>query len=154
MWKRTGDTVTLLASLDMNGVTETGLFLRGSGHILRPNAAMMFQLEVHRPGDKRSGGQMARVCWNPTSSHTNPNKGPRDLRMIEIDGSHYHDFHLNIKASGLEMATENLNIARPITPELLTYQDFVAFCGQAFSIDNLDQISAPKWENDLFGGMT
>lgn len=148
-WARNGRELVLLAPLEIAGVTQEGLYLRSSGRVLRPDAAIVMQLEVKRPG-KRSGGQLERVCW-ATAPHQNPMKGPVELQGLEISHSHYHDFYLNVDESGNEMRKGNLRIARPIEPEPRSFSELLDFCAERFNIRNLSILPIPPWESDLFG---
>ena len=150
-WARNGDDLTFLSPLDLDGVTEQGLFLRGSAKLYRPDSFVVLQLEARRPG-KRSGGQLERLCWRG-NGHTNPNKGPLEYRMLEIEGSHYHDFNLNINQSGDEMRAGNLRVAVPMLPEPDDFQELIDFCAGRLNIENLTLIDVPPWENSLLGGM-
>ena len=149
-WAKNGSDLNFVASLDLQAITEEGLFLRGGAKRYRPDRELMMQLEVHRPG-RRGGGQLERVCWAPLSPHTNPNRGPVDLRYLELSGSHFHDFTLNVAPSMDDMKRGNLKIARPIAPEPVSFTQVIDFCASRFSINNMEYVAHPPWEVDLFG---
>jgi hypothetical protein len=95
---------------------------------------------------------LARAEWRPTSVHTNKAVGPPELQMLRISETHIHEFDLNWLPDKDRMREGNLPVARPIRPDLQSFEDFLVFVGKAFRISEIQKVERPSWqEPGLFG---
>ena len=109
----------------------------------------IFQLEYAPAGSKAIG--LSRCCWRPKNTHTNKSWGPPGYEFARfVKASHQHLFEDNWLPQGQRMRNGNLPGARPISPDLSTLSDFIAFCGECFKINNIDLIDIPVRTADLF----
>lgn len=141
---------TLAVPLDIDGVTVEGLELRGGCIQDSPDRAVGLHLQYHPA--KRPCTPLARAEWRPLGAHTNPNYGPRSLRLLRIEGSHLHSFDLNWLEGDGRMRAGNLPLAQPLDPDAANLDAFLAFVGKEFRIMGLDQMEPPAWRlGNLFG---
>lgn len=109
----------------------------------------IFQLEYAPAGRKGIG--LSRCCWRPKNTHTNRSWGPPGYEFARFVGaSHQHLFEDNWLPHEQRMRNGNLPGARPISPDLSTLSDFIAFCGECFKINNIGLIDIPVRTADLF----
>jgi len=140
----------LTASLEVDGATIPGLELRGGARQSLPDRAVRMQIQLQPP--RGPCIPLARAEWRPTSVHTNKAVGPLELQMLRISETHIHDFDLNWLPEHGRMREGSLPVARPIRPDLQSFEDFLVFVGQAFRISNMQKIERPSWqEPGLFG---
>jgi len=134
--------------LSVSGITVGGLELRGTGSFTALDRNIMFQLEHSPAGRKRI--PLWRCEWRPFSPHTNKAIGPQELHFLQLPGSHEHPFYLNWLEHEQRMRTGNLPIAKEITPDPASFEEFLDFCGKQFNISNMNIVPAPEWRGDLF----
>lgn len=147
-WTRSGEQhLEWISPLDVNGATAEGSQLRIKVWRDRPDQAVCVLLLHAKPKEKYR--PIWRIEWRPISPHTNPNKGPQHLRMIQIQGSHHHPFELNLNKTTGTVRAGNLPIAAPIEPDPPDFSSLLAFAGVELRIMNMGAVSAPPWEGFL-----
>jgi len=144
-------TIKLSAPLEVEESTLQGLFLKARARINAPDQDISFTLTYLTPGTTRDGVTLDRMDWRPKTPHENLDEhSPPNLYLIEIDGTHRHSFALNWRHQA-GRPLKWMPVAEPISPD---YQDFVELrtaVGNLFRISNIDLISEPNWDRDLFG---
>ena len=133
--------------LEIDEATLEGLVLRGRAVKDRPDEEVMFQLEFPQPSRRDRG--IDRIDWRPLHTHNNLGRGPDELRFMPQVNSHHHAFDLNWLAAEARMLTSNLPLARPIEPDLKSFDDLLAFIKKSFRINDIGQIPPPPWEGLL-----
>jgi hypothetical protein len=131
----------LTLSLEIEGATVEGLFLRATAVRSLPDREVMFQLEYHPARE-----QLCRIDWRPLRPHRNGDVGPKAHRLREITGSHHHSFKLNWIPTKEQMRPNNLPIAEPILPDPSNFQQLLMVVSQEFRIDNLSGVPLPAWD--------
>lgn len=139
------------APLEINNVTELGLFLHGGAIKFAPDRNVVFEICL-RDSKSRRRIPLERIEWRSLQGgHRNPRqRGPRGLRDHYCSASHYHEFDLNWVEAERRMRSGNLPIARDINPEPQSFEDLRAFVGKQFNINNIELVAPPEWEYDLF----
>ena len=136
-------------ALDIDGVTVPGLELRGTAGQTLPDRSVSFHLQHHPPREECV--HLARVDWRPLGSHTNPESGPRKLRLLRVEGSHIHGFDNNWLADS-ERLRMSIPVAELLDPDPASFEELVARVGKEFRIRGLDRLERPNWRmSDLFG---
>jgi hypothetical protein len=134
--------------LAIDGEVIEGLELRGGAHQALPNRAIRLHMQ-HYPA-KGPCTPLVRAEWRPIRAHTNPNCGA--LPLMRIEGSHVHCFDMNWLEEAGRMRAGNLQCARPLNPDPVSYEAFLAIVKKEFNISNLDMLEMPSWrEGTLFG---
>ena len=134
----------LILSIEVDGVSVEGLFLRATSRRSMPDRKVMVQLEhavPHQPTEP-----LCRIEWRPLRPHRNNLQGPKEFRLIDIPGSHHHSFALNWYAPEERMLRENLPIAVPILPEPEGFNQLLALISKEFRISNAEAIAIPPWD--------
>jgi hypothetical protein len=86
------------------------------------------------------------------SVHTNKAVGPPELQMMRISETHIHEFEHNWLAEEGRMRVGSLPVARPVRPDLQSFEDFLVFVGKEFRISEIEKVERPSWrEPGLFG---
>lgn len=144
--------LTLVAPLEIDGVTIEGMQLRGRARKNLVDQNVSFQLECHTVSVR--GGQMARIDWRPLRPHINPPKGAHaDLIRVRVAGSQIHSFERHYMPERNNIRQRNLPWAEPLGTEPSNFQELLAVVGDRFRITGLEVIAAPPWEAELpFGG--
>lgn len=150
-WKRRekSDFVRLVCPLDVDEITQEGLYFTGSANVYLPDRSVTFQVEFLPPRTDPRKGPMARIDWRPRSPHNNKGKGPPEYRMINQTGSHIHAFDLNWNASIKRMRGHNLPIAIPIFTDLRSYSEALDFVENEFRIKGVTKLPLPPWTSKL-----
>jgi hypothetical protein len=151
-WVEIGDHLTFTVPLDIDGVTQIGLRLRGRCVRHYPDQNLTFQIEYQFRGLIRLA-PVTRIDWRPLKFHQNRNFGPVSLRLLRIHGSHLHLFQENhdwMTGNGLSLA-ENLKaydlpIAAPLASEPDSVSSLVTLVGQCFTIAGMETIPPPPWK--------
>ena len=81
--------------------------------------------------------------------HTNPDAGPREVRLLECRSTHLHSFDLNFISKENRMRAGNLPLATPVDPDPVTFEDFLAFGKKSLRINGLEKIARPKFQGEL-----
>jgi hypothetical protein len=139
--------LTMIAHLEVDGVSIPGLRLRGTAIRNLPDRAVCFQLEYHRP--RQHGAALDRIEWRPIKGHNNKGMGPAEHRFILMAGTHQHQFELNWNEAQKQLRRGNLPIAIPLSIEPDTYQRLLEVVGEHFNISGLERVQQPPWEADL-----
>lgn len=141
---------TLVASLEVDGESIEGLGLRANALITIPDRAVCFQLELHPA--RGPCVPLARVEWRPLRPHTNPKKGPSELQLLRLTGSHVHEFDLNWLEKQGRMRTGNLPVARPVVEDPTNFDSLLVLVQKEFRINSLKAVQPPPWrESTMFG---
>jgi hypothetical protein len=144
-WTRRDRRLDLKLPLEIDGLVEEGLFLRGCVLETRPDQEVVFQLEYHGLSIPGGTGPLCRIEWNPLRRHNNRGKGPRELRFIEQPGSHIHLFADNWSEANGALLRDNLPVARPITEPIQSFTECLEFVGNQFRINNISVVKTPEW---------
>lgn len=138
----------LQAPLMVDEVVREGLYLLGRASESTPGRDVAFML--CNGESKAKSIVIDRIDWNPIAAHANRNIGPKDLRLLVIDGSHRHVFDDNLTSTG-DLRAGNLPVARPLEENLNTFGRLVALAEAAYNIAGLGTLAPPLWIEDLFG---
>jgi hypothetical protein len=137
--------IRLSASLEVNGNTLQGFFLKGRARANQPSSDISFTLTYLPPGQKRGGVTLERIDWRPLTPHTNTDpSSPHDLYLLELPGTHWHSFELNWR-SQLGRPLKWVPVACPISPDFQSFADLRAGVGNRFRISNIGLIPEPDW---------
>ncbi|MBI4968058.1 MAG: hypothetical protein HZC25_08050 [Rhodospirillales bacterium] len=147
-WTLQNDQFRLVATLDLDGVTLDGIWLRVTAYKAIPDRRVSFQIEFKPEGFRHIPA--ARVDWRPANPHSNRNIGPAHLRLMVIEGSHHHTFDANWPLGFERMVSENLPIAEPLVPDPRDFEGLLHLVGRLFNVDGMKGIAVPKWEPGLF----
>jgi hypothetical protein len=149
-WVPHDDQLRLVSTLDIEGITQEGFWLRGQCVRAIPDRRVMFQLEAALLRG-RSRVPLMRVDWRPEHDHTNKNIGPETYRLMTLEGSHYHPFDTNWTLGTKRMLSDNLPLAEPLERDPSDFGSLLSRVGQLFKIQGMKEIPAPEWEPELFG---
>lgn len=139
------------APLAIGGVTEVGLVLHGGTYATYPDRNVTFELVVRNVGGVRRL-KLARFDWRSIKgTHTN-RVGPPGLKGKRVPETHLHEFELNWLAAENRMRGGNLPVARPIVENPQTFEQVREFVGKSFRINNIELVTPPEWEYNLFDG--
>ncbi len=144
-WTKKGRRLELRLPLEIEGVVEEGLFLRGSALEHFPDQEVMFQLEYHGVRVPGGTGPLVRFEWNSLRPHNNKGKGPIELRFTEQRPSHVHYFEDNWNEYSGALLKDNLPIARPINEPIQGFAECLFFAGNLFGISNITVVKTPEW---------
>jgi hypothetical protein len=140
--------LTLVAPLDIDGVTIEGMQLRGRARKNLVDENVSFQLECHSVGVR--GGQIARIDWRPMHPHVNPARGAhKDLLRTRVRGSQIHSFERHYMRDLNRIRQRNLPWAEPLGLEPSNFSELLAVVGARFRIAGLEKVAAPPWEAEL-----
>lgn len=139
--------LSMTSPLDIDGVTISGARLVGKASLKHPDRHIVLQLEHHPYAD--SGGAICRLEWRPLNGHGNKRQGPKELRNLIINGSHYHPFDLIWKYCEKDVRKGQLPIAYPIQPDPANCREFLALVGREFKIFNIQCVGIPPWQSQL-----
>ena len=134
--------------LDIDGITQEGLFLFGRAVSILPDRDVTLGL---RWADARArGGPFDRLDWKPIHIHNNKGLGPPALRHVLIEGTHRHPLADNAAlAMGLtEAIRQNLPVAAPVEPEP-GWRAFLAEAARCWNMPGLHDTPGPPWQYDL-----
>lgn len=138
------------APIEIFGITEAGLVLHGGclGH--QPNRHVSLELRfLKRPG--RRCVPLVRLDWRSLQGgHSNPLYPRTEWSGRRLSDTHLHDFHLNYAIDEQRMRRGNLKVAREICKPLESFLEARDFVGRRFNITNIQVVSEPRWEYDLF----
>lgn len=150
-WVELDDQYNFTVSLEIDGVTQMGLRLRGKCSRDYPDQNLTFQIEYMFKGISKFVA-VTRIDWRPISPHTNKNLGPFEWRLARFHLSHTHLFQENydwMVGNGLPLADnikQNLPIAVPLDNDPVGFATLVALMGGTFNIDGVGAIPAPPWK--------
>lgn len=150
-WAELDDQFNFTVALDIAGVTQIGLRLRGKCCRDYPDQNVTFQIEYLFRGMSKLA-PVTRLDWRPLKPHQNRNIGPAEWRLARFHASHIHPFQENhdwMIGNGLALADnvrENLPIATPLAPDPDGFPDVLALMGEAFNIGGVGAIPAPPWK--------
>lgn len=122
----------------------TGVELRGTSFIDRPNEHVGFQLLADIRGETY---RITRVDWRPRAPHTNK-KGTSDIKGTTVWTSIHH-FERNAALGLSVMQNNNLPIALPIEPEPDDFEALLRYIGDTLSLTNAHEIPVPRWSKSL-----
>lgn len=127
------------------GVGIQGLFVR----VKIPDTVDAYGTMVQVEWDRKLGGTvpLERVDWKV--GHTNKNKGPEELRLVEMDSTHIHRFEHNYVRGENRMLERNLPIAEPVALDPPSVQEFFHHCQEWLSIDGLALLERPPFQSTL-----
>lgn len=139
-------------ALEISGVTEAGLVLSGGACEGIPDRNVCFEVcALGHQGRRRI--PLMRAEWRSVrGGHTNQrrNKCCGPWARKRVPETHIHTFEGNWIAEKEQMRRGDLPCAEGIPEELQTFEEFRAYVGTAFKINNIDVVSLPLWRYDLF----
>jgi hypothetical protein len=149
-WVEIEEQFNFIVPLDIDGVTQIGLRLRGKCNRNYPDQNLTFQVEYQF----RSIAKLvpvARIDWRPLKPHQNRNIGPIESRLMRFHSSHIHLFQENydwMVGNGLPLADnikQNLPIALPLDEDSEDVPTLVSVMGRHFNIEGVELIPVPPW---------
>ncbi|MDA8231213.1 MAG: hypothetical protein M0006_07735 [Magnetospirillum sp.] len=150
-WAELDDQFSFAVPLDIDGITQMGLRLRGKCSRDYADQNLTFQIEYQFKGTTKPV-PVIRIDWRPIKPHQNRNIGPIEWRLACFHLSHIHPFQENydwIVCNGQPLADnikQNLPIAVPLDADPDGVAALLALMGQAFNIDGVGAIAAPPWK--------
>jgi hypothetical protein len=143
----------VVAPLDIEGVTESGLTLKCTAYKHMVDFNVSFEIAVNGlDGVRRI--RLGRVDWKSIRGGHSNKRG--HCKGSAWDGkrvpeSHYHGFEMNYVVAEERMKKGGkLPCAEPITEPLQTFEEARRFAGIKFNINNIDVVPLPSWVYDLF----
>ena len=150
-WAEQEDQFTFTVALDIDGITQMGLRLRGKCSRDFPDKNITFQIEYIFRGRVKPA-PVTRIDWRPLHPHQNRNIGPAQWRLQSFHCSHIHPFSENhewMVGNGLPLADnikQNLPIAMPLDNEPDGFKSLVTMVGKSLKIEGVDVIPVPPWK--------
>ena len=136
--------LSLVAALEVDGVTLASVQLRMRALQDEPDRAVMLQMEYNPP--KGRNERLLRIEWKPIGAHANTNKAPEPYRLLIIRTSHIHRFEHNYFAPDDRMLSGNLPHAMPIEPDPSTFVELLDLAAKQFNVMDLKRIATPPWQ--------
>lgn len=132
-------------ALSTEGIGLEGLFLR----LWCPKTlnAFGFGLQLECQFEGRRAFAIARMDWK--DGHTNPPRGPVELRLMDIESTHFHSFYDNYVDAEDRMRSGNLPIASPISPDPGSVPEFLEVAEELLRISGLAAVEQPPYQGDL-----
>lgn len=139
-----------VSALEIDGVTQEGLFLRGICYEDRPDEAVTLQIEVGQP-ESRTRIPLCRLDWRPTAEVHRNNKILSSKYKLPrtISSSHFHPFHMNWDDETNKMRESNLPVAYKVSEEINTFSDLLDFFGKECRVKGVRNILEPNWSRKL-----
>lgn len=138
------------APLEIGGVVEAGLVLRGGCYKHLHEQHVTFELAVTKPGILRRI-PLARIEWRSIrGGHRNKRRGDSPWRGRRVGPTHHHSFELNWLAGERRMRRGNLPLACDVEEEMPSFESLRTYVGKLFRISNIGIVPMPPWEYDLF----
>lgn len=149
-WEEDQEKYRFSISLDREGVTLGGITLFGRATKARPDQDITIGLRCRT--DMGRQRNFDRGDWRPMSGHNNRNQGPKELRLIEIRGTHRHPLSENAGLEcGIQIALrENLPIALPMPEEADSWECFTRLLGEAWNLPDLAGLAMPPVNMSLW----
>lgn len=151
-WTELEDQFNFTVPLDIDGITQIGLRLRGKCNRDYADQNLTFQIE-YQFRDLAKLVPVTRIDWRPLKQHQNPNFGPKEFRLLRFHTSHHHLFQENydwMVGNGQPLAdnikAKNLPLAAPLEKEPKDVAGVVELMGRLFNIDGVGAIPAPPWK--------
>lgn len=150
-WAEVDDHFNFIVPLDIDGITQIGLRLRGKCCRDYADQNLTFQIEYQFKGFVKPV-PVTRIDWRPIKPHQNRNIGPIEWRLANFHMSHIHPFRDNydwMVGNGQPLAdniTQNLPIAVPFGTDPDGVAALLAVMGEAFNIDGVGAIPVPPWK--------
>ncbi|MEI4473236.1 hypothetical protein [Frigidibacter sp. MR17.24] len=144
------------APIDIEGVTQTGLFLHGGAYAQHPDVHVTLELKVRT--DAGRWLPLERADWRSLNGgHSNPRSGRAPwagkLAGRRLSDSHLHEFSLNWSEAEQRMRTPHLKIAREFEAPLDDFEALRDYFGERTRIENIEIVPEPPWVRDLFTGI-
>ena len=147
-----GDALKMVWSspLEIDGVTEEGLFLRGICYQDRPDEAVTLQLEIGQIG-LRTRIPLWRLDWRPISQVHNNNKllATRYSLPRRLKGCHFHPFHMNWDEDAGKMLHGNLPAAHELDEKINSFSNLLEFFEKKCHIIGVTNMPEPNWSRKL-----
>lgn len=149
-WDRDGPNLRFEAAVDIEGVTEEGLFLFGRARL--SNVDRDVTLGFKWADARNRGGCFERIDWLPMGAHQNKGIGPIELRFVLQECTHIHQFKENaaLRMGITKAIRENLPVALPIDPEPGNWASFLTLAASTWNMPSLPgMIPKPEWQLGL-----
>lgn len=151
-WSKPEEETTYLwfdAPLEIEGVTEHGLFLHGGCYERYPDCNVSLEIRIAKTPGKRCT-PLARVDWRSLEGgHTNIRVDGHALSGRRLPETHHHTFNLNWRPEQSRMRRGNLRMAEPIDEDLQSFESVLGYAGKCFRINNIMVVSRPSWQYTL-----
>lgn len=137
------------APLDIGGVTEPGVVLKGTCSVMHPDKQVSFEIYA-RKLPARLRVPLMRVDWRPLSGGHSNKKRPRPAGLpARVSDIHHHSFALNFNEESGKLVRGNLPFADECGETLADFEALCAYVGRAFRINNMNIVPRPDWRYDL-----
>jgi hypothetical protein len=148
-WRTDGDKLTLAAPIEIDGVTEEGLQLRGSA-LLRHEMREVTLGLVYLPGGE-TGGMFERIDAWPLHEHANKGHGPSALRFrtFLVGETHHHGLENN-RHLPIEQLLNDLPVAERIDPQPNSWRALMRHASKAWNFEPDLMLTSPPWQPDLW----
>jgi hypothetical protein len=148
-WAEADGNLQFTVPLDIEAVTEEGLWLFGRANAALPEREVT--LGLRWVGVPSRFEVFDRFDRRPIGGHNNKGLGPRELRFRPFDGTHRHPLDVNAAlAIGLLRAmAENLPVAVPVEPDPAIWRAFLATVADQYRIHDLVTAPPPPWQYEL-----
>ncbi|MBF0306511.1 MAG: hypothetical protein HQL41_12775 [Alphaproteobacteria bacterium] len=139
------------APLEIGGVVEPGLVLHGTALLYAPDCNVALEL-VARGTLTRKRIPLTRIDWRSLRGGHSNQRGRNcgEWSRVRVGHTHIHPFDMNWVVQEERMRGVNLPCAKPIDRALHTFEDVSAYSGKELRINNIDIVTRPKWDYDLF----
>lgn len=146
-----GDRYTRFYSpLEINGIIDSGLVLKGGTYSNQPNVHVTFELAISNPRNGKYT-RLVRIDWRDLKGGHSNNRKLCSGIISRTAATHLHDFDLNyIEAEDRMRKGGKLPCAINVTEDLQTFEELRTFVGRHFRINNIDVVPPPNWEYTLF----
>lgn len=139
-----------MAPLEIGGVVEADFVLFGGCNANLPDRNVLFELRVGAPGNNRRI-PLARLEWRSVQGgHLNRRRRGNKWSGKRVSATHYHSFEANWSATHQRMRGKNLPQAVEIEEEPQSFESLRVEVGNLFRINNIEIVSRPPWEYNLF----
>lgn len=135
--------------LAIGGVAEVAFNLHGGCYRQYRDQNVVFELVLGRTATRRRI-VLERIEWRSLQGgHSNKRGRPSGIPG-RTDPTHWHRFDLNYSVTNRRMIGANLPFADNISDRIQTFEDIRSFAGKSLNIENIDVVTRPEWEYDLF----
>ena len=128
-----------------DGVGVQGLFVRVKVPDTVDGFLTMVQIEWARKQGKAIA--LERADWK--AGHTNPNRGPADLRLKSMSSTHVHRFAHNYLPEDKRLLAGNLPVAEEAQPDPADLREFFQCCEDWLMIEGLALLERPPFQSTL-----
>jgi hypothetical protein len=137
------------APLEIEGITEHGLFLHGGCFARYPDCNVSLEIRISKSAGRRCT-PLGRVDWRSLEGgHSNIRISGHRLSGHRLPETHFHAFDLNWLPQQSRMRKGNLRMAQLIDEDLQSFESMRSYAGKCFRINNIEVVARPEWEYTL-----